>query len=131
MNAFLVDLVNQPGALADVAEALGAKGINIEMVTGAACGDGGRAVIGTNDDAATRATLRELGATFIEVEPVEVNLSHTPGSLGQAARRLANAGINIDAITPTGMSGADVTVAFVTGDAARAREILSSAGTIA
>ena len=27
MNAFLVDLENQPGRLADVAEALGAKGI--------------------------------------------------------------------------------------------------------
>ena len=131
MNAFLVDLANKPGALADVAEALGAKGINIEMVTGAACGDSGRLAIGTNDDAATRAALQAMGARFTEVEPVEVSLPHTPGSLGKAARRLAAAGINIDAITPIGMTGGEVTVAFLTNNAARTREILSSAGSVA
>ena len=36
MNAFLVDLQNKPGALATLAEALGAKGINITGITGAA-----------------------------------------------------------------------------------------------
>jgi hypothetical protein len=131
MNAFLVDLANKPGALADVAEALGAQGINIQMVSGAACGDSGRVAIGTDDDVATRRALEGLAATFTEVEPVEVSLPHTPGSLGKAARRLAAAGINIDAITPTGMSGNDVTVAFLTDDPARTREILSSAGSVA
>lgn len=131
MNAFLVDLANQPGALADVAEALGAKGINIEMITGATCGDAGRAAIGTNDDAATRAALGAIGATFREVEVVEVSLPHSPGSLGRAARRLADAGINIDALTPIGMSGGDVRVAFLTSDPARTRQLLSSAGSVA
>jgi len=131
MHAFLVDLKNQPGALADVAEALGAKGINIEQICGSSCGDGGRALIGTNDDAATRATLEGIGATFTEVDVVAANLSHTPGSLGRAARRLANAGVNIEALMPTGMSGSDVTVAFVTSDPAKTREILSTAGSIA
>ena len=131
MNAFLVDLENQPGALAGVAEALGAKGINIEQICGTSCGDGGRALIGTNDDAATRAALGAIGATFREVEVVAVNLPHAPGSLGRAARRLADAGINIDALMPTGMSGSDVTVAFVTSDPARTRDILSTAGSIA
>jgi hypothetical protein len=131
MNAFLVDLANKPGSLADVAEALGAKGINIETVTGASCGDSGRALIGTNDEAATRAALQGIGASFSEVEVVEASLPHAPGSLGKAARRLAEAGINIDAITPTGMSGGNVTVAFVTSDPARAREILATAGSVA
>jgi hypothetical protein len=36
MNAFLVDLENKPGALATVAEALAAKGVNITGVSGIA-----------------------------------------------------------------------------------------------
>ena len=127
MNAFLVDLENKPGALADVAEALGAKGINITGVTGATCGDSGRAAITTSDDAATRTALVAIGATFTESEVVEASLSHTPGSLGKAARRLAEAGVNLEAIMPTGMSGNEVTVGFATDNPAKAREVLASA----
>ena len=126
MHAFLVDLKNKPGALADVAEALGAKGINITGVTGASCGDGGRAAITTADDAAARAVFTSIGAKFSETEIVEASLPHTPGSLGKAARRLADAGINIEAIMPTGMSGNDVTVAFATDNPAKAREVLAT-----
>jgi len=128
MIAFLVDLENKPGALATVAEALGAKSINITGVTGATCGDSGRAAITTADDAAARQVFQTLKVPFKEYETTEVSLSHTPGSLGKAARRLANAGVNIEAILPTGMSGNNVSVAFVTNNAAKAKEILAAAG---
>jgi hypothetical protein len=131
MNAFLVDLENEPGRLADVAEALGAKGINITAVGGATCGDSGRATILTDDDAATRTALQGIGATFSEAEVVEAPLAHRPGSLGSAARRLATAGVNIESIMATGMSGGDVIVAFVTSDPAKARSVLSTAGSMA
>jgi hypothetical protein len=131
MNAFLVDLENQPGRLASVAEALGAKGINITAVSGTTCGDAGRATIVTDDETATRAALQAIGATFREAEIVEAPLPHRPGSLGSAARRLANAGVNIESVMPTGMSGGDVIVAFVTDDPAKAREVLSAAGSVA
>ena len=131
MNAFLVDLENKPGKLADVAEALGGRNINITAVTGATCADSGRAAILTNDDAGTRAALGSIGAKFSEVEVVEAPLAHVPGSLGKAARRLAAAGINIEALLPTGMSGNDVIVGFVTSDPARTRDILAASGSIA
>ncbi len=50
------------------------------------------------------------------------------GTLAKAARRLAAEGINIEAIMPIGMEGDEVHVAFVTSDAAKARQVLSSAG---
>lgn len=131
MNAFLVDLENKPGKLAEVAEALGGRNINITAVAGASCGDSGRAAILTNDDAGTRAALGAIGTTFSEIEVVEAPLAHVPGSLGKAARRLAEAGINIEALLPTGMSGTDVVVAFVTSDPARTRDILAASGSIA
>ncbi len=126
MNAFLVDLENKPGALATIAEALGAKGINITNATGATCGDGGRAAITTADDAATRLALQGINATFKELEITDVSLAHQPGSLGKAARRLAQAGVNIDAIFPMGMTGSEVNIGFVTNNPAKAREVLSA-----
>jgi hypothetical protein len=127
MHAFLVDLDNKPGTLAKVAEALGSKGINIENIAGAACGDGGRAAIVTADQAGTRSALQAAQVTFKELETVEASLPHRPGSLATAARRLADAGVNIEAILPAGMAGGDVTVSFVTSDPAKAKEILSAA----
>ena len=53
MQAFVVELKNKPGELAKLAEAIGAKGINITGFTGAACGDTSSACLITNDEAAT------------------------------------------------------------------------------
>jgi hypothetical protein len=127
MNAFLIELRNQPGELARVAEAVAAKGINITAISGSACGDGGNVAIMTADEAAIRTTLKEAGVAFREIEAVETPLPHQPGTLARASRRLADAGINIEAILATGMQGNDVTVAFVTADPARAKEVLAGA----
>jgi hypothetical protein len=127
MNAFLIELRNQPGELARVAEAVAAKGINVTAISGSACGDGGNVAVLTADEAATRTTLKEAGVAFREIEAVETPLPHQPGTLARASRRLADAGINIEAILATGMQGNDVTVAFVTADPARAKEVLAGA----
>lgn len=126
MKAFLVELENKPGELARVAEALGAKGINITGVSGSTCGSTGRVALLTADEAATSTVLRETGCQFDEMEVAEATMRHEPGTLGRAARRLADAGINIEAIVPLGMTGGDVTVAFITSDATRARDTLAA-----
>ena len=130
MTAFLVDLENKPGALATVAEALGARGVNITGVSGATCGDSGRAVIMTADDVSARSVFQTLKTKFKEYEVVESSLANTPGSLGKATRRLADAGVNIEAIMPTGMSGNEVHVGFVTDNPIKARDILGAATAI-
>jgi hypothetical protein len=130
MKAFLVDLENKPGELARVGETLGAKRINITAVSGTTCDASGRVAIMTADEAATTAALRDAGFNVKEIEAVEAPLRHEPGSLGQAARRLADAGVNIEALLPVGMSGNNVSVAFVTDNPAKAREILESAGSM-
>ncbi|HEX5824398.1 MAG TPA: hypothetical protein VFY18_08085 [Candidatus Limnocylindrales bacterium] len=128
MIAFLVDLENKTGALAGLAEALGAKGINITGVAGATCGDSGRAAITTADDAAARSVFEAMKVGFKEFEATEVSIAHSPGTLGKVARRLADAGVNIEAIMPTGMDGNNVSVAFVTNNPAKAKEILATEG---
>ena len=129
MNAFLIELRNKPGELARIAEAIASKGINITAVSGSACGDGGSVAVMTADEFATRLILKDAGAAFREVEVVEAPLPHQPGSLARASRRLADAGINIEALLVTGMEGNDAVVAFLTADPARAKEVLAGATT--
>ena len=128
MQVFLVDLKNQPGELARAAEAIAAKGIDIRAISGATCGDSGRAAIITNDHASAKAALTDAGFKFTEMEATDTALRHEPGTLAKAARRLADEGINVEALLPIGMEGNEVHVAFVTSDAAKAAQVLSSAG---
>jgi hypothetical protein len=128
MQVFLIDLKNQAGELARVTEAIAAKGVNITGFSGATCSDSGRVAVMTNDDTTTRSALTESGFKYTELEATDTALRDEPGSLAKATRRLADAGINIEAAMPIGMEGSEVHVAFVTSDAAKAREVLTSAG---
>ena len=124
MNAFLVQLDNRPGSLAELAGALAAGGVNIHAVAGAAIGGHGHFALATDDEPATRAALGAHGTDYSEVEISEVTMPHEPGSLALATRRLADAGINIDAILPLGMYGDQVTIGLVTSDPVTAKAIL-------
>lgn len=124
MRAFIVTLSNRPGGLADLAEGLGEKGINISGIAAATNGETGAIALITNDDAGTKSALEAKGVSFREIEVVSAGLEDRPGSLGEAARRLADAGVNIELVMPTGMQGSRITVALGVDDPARAREAL-------
>jgi hypothetical protein len=128
MNAFLIELPNKAGELARVTEAIAAKGVNITGVSGSTCGTSGSVAILTADDATTRTALKDAKFSFREVEATQTPIGNVPGALAKVTRRLADAGLNIEALLPTGMQGNDVTVAFVTSDPAKARSILSQVG---
>ena len=112
MNAFIVELPNQPGSLAMVAEAVAARGINITGFAGATSGELGSVVFTTDDESATRNALGEKGWVYREVPIVHVSMEHRPGTLAAAARKLADAGINIETAFVAGMDGDKVQVAF-------------------
>jgi hypothetical protein len=120
MRAFIIKLDNRPGTLADLGEALGQRAINITGIAGTTWETSGAAAIVTNDDSGTKAALDEGGFDYRESELVSANVEDRPGTLAEAARRLATAGVNIELILPTGMQ----TVAFGVDDAERAREAL-------
>ena len=124
MNAFIVELKNKPGELARATEAIAQKGINVLGFTGATCGDSGTVVLLTNDESGTKRALGDAGFRPREVELVVARLADQPGSLAMTARRLAEAGINIEAALPTGMEGGKVSVAFATDNPSRARQVI-------
>ena len=126
MNIFILDLAHKPGELAKATEAIAQKGINITAFSGVTCGGTGSVAILTNDEMGTRKALGEAGYKARELEVVTAAFDDKPGALAQTARKLADAGVNIEAALPTGMSGGKVTLAFATDNPSKARTVLGA-----
>jgi hypothetical protein len=125
MNAFIIELEDRPGTLADIADAIAEKGINIAGVAGATGGGAGAIALVTNDEAGTRSVLDASGSRYRQVALATASLEDKPGVLAEAARKLANAGVNIEAIFPTGMDSGKITVAFGVDNIEAAKSALS------
>jgi hypothetical protein len=124
MNAFIVELENKPGELARITEAIAHRGINILGLTGATSGSSGSAVLYSNDEEGTRSALSAAGCRTREIELVVGPVANKPGGFAEIARKLADAGINIEAVLPTGMDGDNVSMAFATDNPAKTRELI-------
>jgi hypothetical protein len=97
-----VSVEDRPGGLADVGEALGNAGVNIEGLCGVGLGDRGVIHLLVEDAAAARAALEGAGLTvegeaeaIVSALPQDVD---TPGTLGTMARAVAAAGVNMRAV---------------------------------
>src|SRR5215207_1806073 len=97
MNDLTVVLEDRPGALADLGEATGEADINIEGMCATTSGGKGEIHILVEDLAATREALEGAG---IEVsgdrEVLVVEVEDRPGTMAEAARKLGDAGVNIE-----------------------------------
>ncbi|HYU15804.1 MAG TPA: ACT domain-containing protein [Candidatus Acidoferrum sp.] len=117
-----VVMENRPGKLAELGEATGRAGVNIEGLC-AMVGDGkGFIHILVEDAAPARKALEEAGIDVAdERDAVIVDLHDKPGAMGEIARDLAEAGVSID-VAYTIFSG--VRLVIVTEDTDKARAAL-------
>ncbi|HEX2405407.1 MAG TPA: ACT domain-containing protein [Acidimicrobiia bacterium] len=92
-----VSLENRPGALADMGDALGRAGVNIDGISGTA--GSGEVHILVEDAAAAKAALSDAGIQVgAENDVVKVGFEDRPGELGEIGRRVADAGANIEVV---------------------------------
>jgi len=92
-----VVLENRPGTIADLGEALGEAGINIDGMCGFPCEGKGILHLLVDDASGARRALEAIG--FKVTSEREVFLLETedrPGMLGEVSRKIANAGVNVD-----------------------------------
>jgi len=117
---------DQPGKLAGLGEATGRAGVNIAGLC-AMVGDGKGFIHLLVDDAVTaRGALEEAGISVAdEREAVVVDLHDKPGAMGEVARDLAEAGVNID-VAYTIFTG--VRLVILTDDIENARQALDLDG---
>jgi hypothetical protein len=123
-NQFVVQLKNEPGAMATLAEALAARGVDLRAIGGGGIGGSGHVIMTTADDDATKAVLEEGGYTFIEGESILTEVDDRPGGMAALSRQLADAGVNIYGHLFLGRWGDRAMFAFVVDDPERARPIL-------
>ena len=124
MNAFIVEAKNQPGELARVSGAVAAKGINIQAGSVLSLGAIGGFGFITNDESGTRSALDGAQATYREVEVIPITVPDEPGALAEIARKLGDAGINVELLLATGMSGGKMNLALGVDKVEAARGII-------
>lgn len=90
-------LEDRPGTLAELGEALGKAGINIEGLCGFPSEGKGVIHVLVEDAAAARRALEETGiATSGERKVLVLDIEDRPGAFGEISRRIADVGVNID-----------------------------------
>jgi hypothetical protein len=100
MRDLAIQLAHRPGAIAEMGEALGAAGVSLEGGGAFAVSTGGLAHFLVADAERARRALADAGITVLadrEVVAVRLN-QELPGQLGRLARRVAQAGVNIEVL---------------------------------
>jgi hypothetical protein len=125
MKDFAIRLTHCPGEMADVTNALSLAGVNIKSL--AALSVGGEALLRLiPDDAdAARGALREKNIHFEEHDVATVLLENKAGELTGVAARLAEAGVNLEAIYMVGLADDLLELAIVADNFKKAKKVLA------
>jgi hypothetical protein len=100
MKDVTIELEHRPGALAAMGEALGRAGVSVEGGGAFLVGGVGVAHFLFEDGEAARRALERAGIKVLAVRDVLVQRlrQDVPGQLGRIARRMAEAGVNIEVL---------------------------------
>ena len=95
-----IRLENKPGELARMGETLGAAGISVEGGGGWLVDGNGHMHFLFEDGQSARTALENVGIEVLDVREVLVQKlkQEVPGQLGKIARRMSDAGVNIEVI---------------------------------
>ena len=119
-----IQLTNHAGDLARVAQALARRGVNIKALAGMSIGDTAMARILPDDIVVARSALEAAKIRFSESEVHLVLLENKAGVLADVTNRLAEAGVNLEAVYVTGIADDLVELAIVSDNPKKAKKIL-------
>ncbi len=114
------------GLLADIAEALRLADVNIIAISGYERDGQAKFLMVTTDNAKATAAICGVGADVREKSVVVVDMPNKPGALEVAARRIADAGINIEYTYGTAGAADMATVVLKTADDEQVARLLSA-----
>lgn len=129
MTEFTINLANRPGQLADFAQLLADGSVNVEALTAYTIENQGVVRVVVDDPAVARRLLAETGLAVEEREVLTTVLANRPGTLAEMTRKLAQAGVNIDALYVLRSSAAGLELALAVNDLASSRsQLMAPAG---
>jgi hypothetical protein len=125
MRDFTFQLTHRPGELADVANALSLKGVNIRSLAALNLGHQALMRLIPDDADAARNALRDKNIGFEENEVISILLENKAGELTGVAAKLSNAGVNLEAIYLVGVAEDLIELAIAADDIKKAKKVLA------
>ena len=124
MRDLVMQLTHRPGELAGIANALSLQGVNIKSLAAMTLGNQGLLRLIPDNLEAARSALRSANIRFEERELVTVLLENHAGELTGVAAKLADAGLNLDAVYVVGVADDLIELALAVDDVKKAKKLL-------
>ena len=118
-------MANRVGLLSEVTAAVAKAKVNITAICAYAMENTAYFMLTTDGHAKARKALGSLGAQVEEKDVVEVEMPNKPGELEKVAKRIADAGINIEYVYGTARTGKTATCIFKTADDGKAIKVIN------
>ena len=115
---FTIAINNQPGAVAEIARALGDSKVNILSLLGTAQGTAGTVQLIVEDARRAKKALDAAKIAYQETPAEQYELPNKPGALAQCLDQLAAKGVNLNSIHATAAKGGKKAVVVYTAEAA-------------
>ena len=125
MKDFAIRLTHSPGELADVTNALSLAGVNIKSLVAMSLANQALLRFIPDDADAARNALRDRNIAFEENEVATVLLENKAGELTGVAAKLADAGLNLEALYVVGLADDLIELAIVADNIKKAKKVLA------
>jgi hypothetical protein len=117
IKQFTIAVENRPGAVAEIAKALGNAKVNVLSLLGTSQGTGGTIQLVAEDAKRAKKALDESKISYQETAAEEHELPNKAGALAQCLAKLAAKGVNLTSIHATASKGGRKAVVVYTAEA--------------
>ena len=124
MKEIVIVTENRAGLVADISEALGSRGINIETLDAEEVHDLAVVELTVDRYDEALAALRDAGFDAISEDALVIRLPDEPGALARVAKRFKDAGIDLRSIRIIRRQQGSALVALATERTAQARALV-------
>ncbi|MGA8732904.1 MAG: hypothetical protein WB558_03185 [Terriglobales bacterium] len=118
IKQFTIAVENRPGAVAEIAKALGKAKVNVLSLLGTAQGACGTIQLVAEDARRAKKALDEAKISYQETAAEEFELPNKTGALAQCLEKLATKGVNLSSIHATASKAGRKAVVVYTVEAA-------------
>ena len=116
---------NKAGLLSEVTRAISEARVNITAICAYVMGNTAYFMLTTASNVKAKKALEPLDVAIEERDVVEVELLNRPGELQKVAKRIADAGIDIEYMYATAGAGKSTTCVFKTADDQRTIKVIN------
>jgi hypothetical protein len=121
---FDVYVLDRPGELFRVAEALARNAVNIRGISTDEGAGRPKVHMITDDDSSARSALRNAGLEFEEYDVIVISMADRPGELAKLTKKLARGGVNINSLFILGAKSSIEEVALTVDREEEAKKLL-------